>query len=203
VTEIPGVELPAVTVAEIRRAGRVLSEQGWKVEEAQPPELGRITEVWGYVMGLDMAGGNLDEMRAVVSAPLIAFMEKMRARFADAPLTNPEIHAERSRLNRLWSQFLTEYPVAIGPTWSCLPWPIDSDMNPDTGLDTFVDTVGFITPGNLLALPSVALPTGVADGLATGIQIYADMWREDLCLGAAELIEAQCDMPTPIDPVRL
>lgn len=57
-----------------------------------------------------------------------------------------------------------------------------------------------ITPGDVLGLPSVALPMGVADGLATGIQIYADLWREDLCLEAAGVIEAKVDTPTPIDP---
>ena len=64
------------------------------------------------------------------------------------------------------------------------------------------DTTPFITPANLMGLPSVALPTGVAGGLPTGIQIYADLWREDLCLDAAEIIEAGVACPTPIDPLR-
>ena len=33
VTRIPGVELPAATVAEIERAGRILAARGWEVEE--------------------------------------------------------------------------------------------------------------------------------------------------------------------------
>ena len=51
-----------------------------------------------------------------------------------------------------------------------------------------MDTVGFITPGNVLGLPAVALPTGVSDGLPAGVQVYADLYREDLCLLAAEAI---------------
>ena len=58
----------------------------------------------------------------------------------------------------------------------------------------------FITPGNLLGLPVVALPMGVVDGLPTGVQIYADRWREDLCLDGAALIEARVGHITPIDP---
>lgn len=87
---------------------------------------------------------------------------------------------------------------------SSTSWSIDlppTDLDPDTGLDLLLDTVRFITPGNVLGLPSVALPMGVADGLPTGIQIYADLWREDLCLSAAEIVEAAVDSPTPIDPV--
>jgi amidase len=42
---------------------------------------------------------------------------------------------------------------------------------------------------------------GVTDSLPTGIQIYSDLWREDLCLDAAELIESSIVFPTPIDPM--
>ena len=43
---------------------------------------------------------------------------------------------------------------------------------------------------------------GVADDIPTGIQIYSELYREDLCLLAAEMIEKETDCPTPIDPVR-
>jgi amidase len=47
----------------------------------------------------------------------------------------------------------------------------------------------------------VAVPTGVTEGgLPLGVQITAPRWREDLALDAAEVIEAACPMPTPIDP---
>ncbi len=60
----------------------------------------------------------------------------------------------------------------------------------------------FIAPGNCLGLPSVALPMGVDNGLPTGIQIYSEMYREDLCLHAAELIQKEAPCPTPIDPIN-
>lgn len=76
----------------------------------------------------------------------------------------------------------------------------DADLDHESGLDLLLDTIRFITPGNVLGLPSVALPMGEVDGLPTGIQIYADLWREDLCLNAAGVIEAAVGQPTPIDP---
>ena len=43
---------------------------------------------------------------------------------------------------------------------------------------------------------------GVEDGLATGIQVYADLYRDDLALMVAEIIEAdRGPRPTPIEPV--
>jgi amidase len=44
------------------------------------------------------------------------------------------------------------------------------------------------------------VPTGVVDGLPTGVQITAGRHREDLCLDAAAAVEAAAPMPTPIDP---
>jgi len=53
----------------------------------------------------------------------------------------------------------------------------------------------------VLGLPCAAVPTGVIDGLPTGVQIYADLWREDLCLAAGDVIEAGRTPVLPIDPV--
>jgi Asp-tRNA(Asn)/Glu-tRNA(Gln) amidotransferase A subunit family amidase len=63
-----------------------------------------------------------------------------------------------------------------------------ADLDPQTGISLLLDTVKVITPGNVLGLPSVALPMGVVDKLPSVILIYADLWREDLCLEAAEII---------------
>jgi amidase len=55
-------------------------------------------------------------------------------------------------------------------------------------------------PTVFLGLPSVAVPTGLAQGLPVGVQVVAARWREDLALDAAEIIEAAAPLPTPIDP---
>ena len=68
---------------------------------------------------------------------------------------------ERRRLRRLWSSFLTDYSVCIGPTWSNLPWPIDTDLDPVKGDSVLKESFIFIAPGNCLGIPSVALPMGM------------------------------------------
>jgi len=52
---------------------------------------------------------------------------------------------------------------------------------------------------NLLGLPAAAVRAGLANGVPLGIQIIGSRYREDLCLDAAEAIEAQCGLDTPID----
>jgi amidase len=53
---------------------------------------------------------------------------------------------------------------------------------------------------NVLGLPAVAVPIGLDDDLPTGVQVIGRRFREDLCLDAAEIIEAAAGLPTPIDP---
>ena len=199
VTKIPGIELPAATVSEIERTGRVLADRGWEVEEAQAPELDRVNDIWGKVITYD-SDVMFAEMEPILRPVVYESLVRMAEHFDARSMPNAAIHRERRRLRALWSEWLTDYTVAIGPTWTCAPWAIDADLDPKGGLPLFLDTIRFITPGNALGIPCVALPTGVADGLATGVQIYAELYREDLCLMAAEAIEAESPMPTPIDP---
>ena len=201
VTDIPGANIPEVTVGEIRRAGDILAAAGWEVTSATPPELEQVTEIWGNLLSIDFSV-MVPLIQPMITEPLYHTLMAVCHRFDCSNIPNSAVHAERSRLGRLWSMFFADYPVVLGPTWTRLPWPADADLDPETGVATLEDTVRFITPGNVLGFPSVALPTGVANGLPTGIQIYADLWREDLCLDAAEVIEAGVQRPTPMDPIR-
>jgi len=201
VTRFPGVELPSETVAEVTRAGRLLAAAGWEVEEAEPPELGLVTATWLDLLSIDLRV-MMPDLRPMVSRALYDYVAAVCDMSAGRDAPNSELHATRSRLIRLWSEFFVRYPVVVGPTWTQLPWAVDADLVPGSGPRRVYDTVRFITPGNLLGIPSVALPTGAAGGLPTGIQVYADLWREDLCLEAAAIVEAGVDTPAPIDPRR-
>lgn len=201
VTELPGAPLQASTVAAIERAGALLRAAGWEVEEAVPPELPRVGEVFGKMLATDLSV-LAPQMQPFISESLFAHLMRICRANKLHEASNYRVHAERSRLIRAWSGFFSDYPVVIGPNWARPIWPVDADLNPESGIELLEDTVRFITPGNALGLPCVALPMGVVDGLPTGIQIYADLWREDLCLAAAEIIEAGVTTPSPIAPVR-
>jgi len=57
-----------------------------------------------------------------------------------------------------------------------------------------------VVAANLVGVPAVADPTGIAKGLPQSVQILGPMFREDLCLDAAEVIEREAGALTPIDP---
>ena len=94
-----------------------------------------------------------------------------------------------------------EAVINMTQTGTDIPFLHDEDLQPGSGVELTVDRIRFITPANVLGIPAIALPMGVADGLPTGVQVYADRWREDLCLLGAETIEAEVGQICPIDPV--
>lgn len=61
--------------------------------------------------------------------------------------------------------YQTGDPIMVGPTWTNIQFPHDADIHPDTGLDLGIDRLRFIIPGNVFEIPSVAVPTGIIDGL--------------------------------------
>ena len=198
IREIPGFKLTDATLREIDRAGSILADRGWIVEEKQAPEVPRVYEIWGTVLNNGMMGAIPPEVFKKETAD---YLERESRQFIENGISLDEALIERRRLRRLWSAFLTEYAVCIGPTWTNPPWPIDTDLDPDKGPDELSKSFIFIAPGNCLGIPSVALPMGVSENLPTGIQIYSEVYREDLCLGAAEIIQNEATCPTPIDPV--
>lgn len=199
VTQIPGVELPATVTESVRRAGAALEAAGWEVEEADPPELERVTELWAHLLSPDLEN-DIDLLAAVMSERPLEIVRRMVADHTPASLPASLVHTERWRLSCAWTRFFAEFPLLVGPTWTRLPWEHDADLARGNESLT-IDTLRFITPGNLLGIPSVAVPTGIVDGLPTGVQIYADRWREDLCLLGAELVESALGWFTPVDPL--
>ena len=199
VTSIPGCELPPATVAAIEKSGEILSGQGWEVTTVEPPELETVLDVWGNILLEGMADG-LEEMNNLLSPEIHQQLIEVEEYFNPGSGSLNAALGERQRLRILWSQFLTEHTVVVGPTWTNLPFPCNADLIPGSGAELVVNTLRFIVPGNALGIPGLALPMGIEDGLATGIQIYADLWRDDLCLLAGQCIERGVDAITPIDP---
>ena len=199
VTDIPGVELPESTRDALLQAATALKEKGWETVEIQPPELAHVHEVWMHHLSADFKP-LLGDMSAVMTDAPLEFLRLLCERNDPAAVGLANIHAERNRLSRLWSEFFTANPIMVGPTWTGPQFEHDADINGVVGLELAIDLLRFISPANVLGLPSAAIPIGVTDGLPTGVQVYADRWRDDLALSGAEAIEAVVGQICPIDP---
>jgi amidase len=114
-----------------------------------------------------------------------------------------QLLALRHGLGRAWSQFMDRHPLVLTPTWTQLPFEQGFDAATPAGAAATIEMLRPVVPANLLGLPSACVPAGRdrASGLPIGVLLTGQRFREDLCLDAAELIEARCGLVTPIDPV--
>ncbi|GEM_PF-826588 len=185
--------------AGVRVAAEQLAAAGYEVEEAEPPSVERIAELWGQVLGYDMR----------VVWPLLGPEAGDHARrfialaFEGLPEVDQLGHVvalmSRQGLGRAWSEFQVEHPIVLGPVSTSPPFRVGTDLDRD-GAAGVLAALRLVIAVNVLGLPSVAVPVGVAHGLPQAVQIIGPRFREDVCLDAADVIEDALGVLTPIDP---
>lgn len=200
VRTVPQTDVDASVQAAVSVAADALASAGWEIVEIEAPELERVAEVWLHMLAFDF-GVALPVFETVMGTDE---MRVLRALVAEADVTTlpPQLmFAERHRLQRVWSAMFTDTPVVLGPGWTKPPFMHHADVEVGNEARLLPEYLGFVVPANLLGLPALAMTTTVVDGLPAGVQVYADHWREDLCLDAGADIEAACGVVAPIDPV--
>ncbi|MCZ0975255.1 amidase family protein [Streptomyces albulus] len=107
----------------------------------------------------------------------------------------------RLGVQREWARFFEHCPLLLGPVST---QPIPEPVVPRTPeeQDATFTPMRLLTASTYVGVPAVAVPTGLASGLPQGVQVMAGMYREDLCLDAAQRIEERRGVLTPIDPRR-
>lgn len=184
----------------VRRAGRALEEAGYDVDEVEPPLLFDAYFAWAEFMATSMAASALD-VTSVIGEDGLRFLELTSS---DFPPPTPEsvalFHQNRFRIARAWREFFTSYPLIVGPTWTQPPFELGFDIKDAESAMKVLEMVRFVLPANLLGLPAACVPVGFAQDLPTGVQVIGDLFRDDLCLNAAEAIEQSFGVFTPIDP---
>ena len=184
----------------VRIAGRALEAAGYEVEEIEPPMLFEAYFAWTELMMTSL------EIQKTMLLSLMGeggqkFLNLTDAMFPPATAESLFVmHQTRYAVAKAWREFLTQYPLIVGPTWTQPPFAHGYDIESAESAMNVVELFRFVLPANLLGLPAACVPTGVANGLPTGVQIIGDAFREDLCLDAAEVVEASVGVLTPIDP---
>jgi len=119
----------------------------------------------------------------------------------DGMLTLANIHdqegymraiSQRTGVLREWMMFLEDFPVILAPASVQPTPPVNADLSGDDQLRRFfLNDFRFISAINVLGLPAVVTPIGLAAGNPVGAQLIASRYREDLALDAAAAIEAR------------
>lgn len=191
---------PSIQAA-IRSAGRALAAAGYEVEEIEPPELARADELWGPIAGPDVLAKLEPNVEKYGDEGIKKGLAFWRGYWPDRdPAVTLAALAERSRILRLWGEFFLKYPVIVLPTCTEPVFAYDEDRRDQEQGSRICRANRGMLAISALGLPGLAVPTGVHEGLPTGVQVVASPCREDLCFDAGAIIEAHHPMPTPIDP---
>lgn len=199
--EPPGGDTDPGVADVVRRAGDLLQDAGYEVEELVPPMYEEAIETWNRWLMADIR----------VLRPMIEpVMGADGLRFLDLvePL-NPESSAadlvltfvQRRTIARLWAQFLGEHPLILSPVWTQPAFPHGFDI---ASAEQAAATMSLFRPvlhANVLGLPAAVVAGGTADGMPVGVQLIGDRFQELLCLEAAEAVERAVGILTPVDPV--
>ncbi|MFD4829010.1 amidase [Streptomyces uncialis] len=105
-------------------------------------------------------------------------------------------------IRRSWAEFLDAYPLLLGPVFTEPPVEPGLESRDRAGRDRVGSAMRLCTVTSFVGVPGVAVPTGVSEGLPSGVQIVGRAFREDLCLAAAQAVEDRLGILTPVDPGR-
>jgi len=200
----PGGSVDPAVSRVVRQAADALSNAGYDVVEACPPRYEEAVAVWArFILG-DYASV-LAQLMPLLGTGGAAFLTA--ANRAVPPLADTaamsQMFAARDGIARAWSQFLAQHPLLLTPTWTQLPFEHGFDAATPEGAAATIEMIRPVVPANVLGLPSACVPAGrdEATGLPVGVLLTGRRFREDLCLDAAEAVEARLGLATPIDPV--
>ncbi|HEY5007156.1 MAG TPA: amidase family protein, partial [Caulobacteraceae bacterium] len=201
--EPPGGPVDPAVSAGVRRAADALADAGYDVVEACPPRYEEATDIWAQILIGDLAVA-LGQMSPLMGADGRAFLEAFSQTVT--PLSGTaamsQLYVLRDGIARAWSQFMAEHPIVLTPTWTQLPFELGFDVAGPGAAAATRALMGPVTPANLLGLPCACVPAGqdAPTNLPVGVLLTGQRFREDLCLDAAEAVEARLGLQTPIDP---
>jgi amidase len=189
--------------AAVRKAGAALAAAGYAVEEVEPPDVAGVARCWTAIVMNETRHITQPVLRQHGGVDLNRSLDFFLAATPDVDLAGyMKALGERTRHLRDWMLFLERYPLVVGPVSTEPPFEVGFDTTTAARAGQVFTAQRLLVAVNLLGLPAVAVPAGVAGVLPLGVQVIGSRYREDLCLDAAEVIEARHGLPTPIDPAR-
>ncbi|MEV0264750.1 amidase [Streptomyces sp. NPDC050617] len=192
---------PAIRAA-VAAAADALADAGYDVRDVgDVPRLDEALEAYGRITVTEFAptwpavrkllgeGGDRYIAAAMEGTPPATAEELMK-------LMGTWLNIRRS-----WAEFLDEYPLLLGPSFTEPPVEPGLESRDKAGRDRVGSGMRLCSVTSFVGVPAVAVPTGVADGLPSGVQIVGRAFREDMCLAAAQSIEDRLGVLTPLDPM--
>jgi amidase len=179
----------------VEEAAKRLVDAGYEVVAVTPPRVDESSELAMRMIATPIALG-FDEYVAFAGEDLAVYARNLLAVRPALDLGEfLALTGTRLSVQREWARLLDRYPVVIGPVSTTPSFEPDQDRRSPEALAAYFEAMKMCEATSFAGLPSVAVPTGLRDGLPTGVQVISRMYREDLALDAAAVLE------TPLRPI--
>lgn len=191
----------AEVAAGVRRAADALADAGYAVEEIDAPMVAAARDLYSAMVVTELQAVTYQLLEPLASDGAKAFLQLA---FQTVPALDlagyVQAWEQRNGIARAWSVFMDRYPLVLGPVGTQQPFAVGFDIAGRDEFGAVMRLLRLTVTVNLLGLPSVAVPAGMAAGLPQGVQIIGRRYREDACLAAARAVEERLGVLTPIDP---
>jgi aspartyl-tRNA(Asn)/glutamyl-tRNA(Gln) amidotransferase subunit A len=184
--------------AAMRKAARVLEEQGATVEAADPPLAGArdvIRAMW-WPVAAAIVDAVPPERRAEMDPGLLAIAERGRRYTVTDYLA---AYTARAELNNAMQRFHQRFDLLLTPTMPITAPKAWREM-PESGDfgDDWLNWSPYTYPFNLTQQPAASVPCGLAaNGLPMGVQIVGALRADKIVLQACKAIEQMLPMARP------
>jgi aspartyl-tRNA(Asn)/glutamyl-tRNA(Gln) amidotransferase subunit A len=181
--------------AAVERAARALEAAGAVVTEADPPlpdTRALFAAVWGQSLRR-LVDAFPEEKRALLDPPLVAMAQRTPPMDAESFLA---VQAAVIETAHAMAAFHRRFDIVLCPAVPEPALPAEATLTAPEE-DLWQRWAPWTFTFNLSRQPAVAVPVGHdAAGLPRGVQVAAALYRDDLALAAAAVIEAACAAPT-------
>jgi len=193
IEDIAGFDTAPAVRQGIRAAARALEQSGYIVEAIEDPGITRAGDLALRLLSTDMKQQILPAARRLGSKEINWYFDvwfDMVAPYSDMGEYVDALAARSTRV-REWLLRLERHPVILMPQRTAPLLEVDQDLRSEAHLRQILRELLPSVCINVLGLPSALVPTGLIDGLPTGVQLVASRYREDVCLSAATAVEKQ------------
>ncbi|MFV0137857.1 amidase [Streptomyces sp. HMX87] len=192
---------PAVNAA-LDDAARWLGEAGHEVTEVELPLLSEAARLWSLLLYEELRT-MLPEIERFGDDPVRVSLAASFAAAAETWGERPTLeayikgYARRGTLIGRLQQYLGDDRVLLTPVSAEPPFEQDADLGGDHRVRELLAAQWPMQAVPVLGFPAMAVPTGTADGLPSGVQLIGGRFREDLLLHVAAAIEARAPRTRP------
>jgi len=193
----PGFDAPvdADGVAAVEQAAAILADAGAEIAD-EDPGLPDISAAFGRVWGVALAAlveGMPAEKRSLLDAGIEQVAAEQAGMSAAALM---QVEAARIQAAHRMARFHRRFDLVLCPTVPGPP-PLADSPTIEPSLALMRDWAPWTALFNLTRQPAISVPLGVtAAGLPRSVQLAAALYRDDLVLRAARVLEQA--MPFPV-----